>query len=128
MRSTARLAARSGLLRAGGCLWLILTFAGCDGDSNRRVPPVADALVDAAVDAGRPDFGAGADPPLTDEMAAAVADFDGEVSVYVRNLVTGDAVAEAARVRRAAGGLSALLVAVAYADRAGHAAGICAQG
>ncbi|MEZ4435599.1 MAG: serine hydrolase [bacterium] len=81
------------------------------------MPPVADALVDAAVDAGRPDFGAGADPPLTDEMAAAVADFDGEVSVYVRNLVTGDAVAESARVRRAAGGLSALLVAVAYADR-----------
>lgn len=117
MSSSARLAARSWLARACGCLWLILTFTGCDGDSNRRVRPVADAALDAAVDAGRPDFGAGADPPLTDEMAAAVADFEGEVSVYVRNLRTGEAVAEAARVRRAAGGLSALLVALAYADR-----------
>lgn len=117
MRSIARLAARPWIVRACGCLWLLLTFAGCDGDSNRRVTPGADAMVDAGPDVGRPDVDPGAEPPLSDAMAAAVARFEGEVSVYVRNLVTGETVAHEARTRRAAGGLSALLAVVAYAAR-----------
>lgn len=90
-------------------------LTGCDGDERRTTPDAA-PIVDAALDAARPDFGVD-DPPLTAAMTAAADAFDGEVAVYARNLATGEALSRDATTRRAAGGLSALLVALAYVDR-----------
>lgn len=114
MKSLDRIAPHPLLTSSLLCTALLCTAFGCDG-GERRTTPDATPITDAAVDAARPDFGA--DPPLTEAMTAAIDAFDGEAAVYVRNLVTGEGLTRRARERHAAGGLSALLVAIAYVDR-----------
>ena len=114
--------------RAALMLALTVASLGCDeGDVARAgaLPDAAPALVDAALDADPflpahdatvTDWGPPPDAPPPPQVAAAWSGFAGDVALYARNQVTGEALAHDADRRLYGGTLERLLAAVAWSS------------